>query len=1040
MATPSGCQRPPAAEPAAGATGYDLGGGRLVGRGSLGSERLASTGAGSSTTPPAGASHSASGSRPSHRGFDRRSADSSFLSPGSAAGWTPLTGPDIGRRQLDALEERLSEAIASLSRQHIADRQEADSLAEQAIGRLEARLSAMEQQQPRADRRVSELSGIVRGFGEEQQAQQRQAEQLQEKLRGFCASADQEEEEVRRRLQDLERDIQALQSSATADEGTQRRHAQRVRRLELQVEDHSRAMEHERRQALAALERVELLEARFVASAETASGQSKLSPFGPSSPACGECTPARGALVLDESPLVAESLLAVQDLEMAVNKELRIVHDRCNQFQDTIDDRILGQLRRVEQRVADHDRKVEQLLCDGQDCLSRVEEHEVRIGVARSKLDAQDHRVALLTDRLNSGLRSEKTDRSLANLVLAGSSEGLVPAEELRRLRDRVEGCERQLAAAPELRSPGASPAQAPVPASELAARLGECERSGEAARRDFAERLAELAQRAQAGFTDVRCRLEGITARLRQQEEKAGLSPSPALSEIHTRLGKLESRGYEHDSFAGGVTQSLALVQRGLSDVKSTIDHAVAERSEAVRKRTVGPAAARSEELRGVSDEVLARAERRSDEVERRVSTAEGLIARLTEGARTRDDAVGSAQQRLRELSLWVEPLQARVSDLEDRVCRSERTPPHAVTEQTSRLSRAETAVADLDRRLTALAPQPHGSDHATLERHLDQRLADLDRHLSSNHATLERRIDQELEDLRQSRRDQDQNMREQSRLLTELKDGRAQLDTLLPRLDRAESDIDSARRQHHYLPSEHADVVKRLERAERDSEQQQRTLRVHEEAMERSEATAQDLRSALGRQQSELDLLQDLRSACALQQSELDLLRLAVERQESGLQAAGLAPAHEGAAQPGGLRASPGADGGGGLPAQGAPVTRHHTENAEAGGGGPAQWNAEEAAGRGRGRAVRATTVAAVTTAAATMAAHEAAAAADAGGGAGAPGGGGPESSAGQPMSRGDGAGGPAATSTTSMRSRAAAGFVRRDGEASRTTKLNI
>lgn len=52
-------------------------------------------------------------------------------------------------------------------------------------------------------------------------------------------------------------------------------------------------------------------------------------------------------------------LAAVRDLEALLHQELRIVHERCALLQDVVDDRAFVPLRRVEQRLADHDLKAE---------------------------------------------------------------------------------------------------------------------------------------------------------------------------------------------------------------------------------------------------------------------------------------------------------------------------------------------------------------------------------------------------------------------------------------------------------------------------------------------------------------------------------------------------------------------------------------------------------------------------------------------------------------------------------------------------------
>jgi len=94
---------------------------------------------------------------------------------------------------------------------------------------------------------------------------------------------------------------------------------------------------------------------------------------------------------------IADSVTAaVQDLEAVMQAELKAIHRRCVSLQDLLDDRTLLPFMDFEQRLNEQDLKVKQLTSAGQDCSSRVEEHEFRLGVARTKLEVHDQKISRL--------------------------------------------------------------------------------------------------------------------------------------------------------------------------------------------------------------------------------------------------------------------------------------------------------------------------------------------------------------------------------------------------------------------------------------------------------------------------------------------------------------------------------------------------------------------------------------------------------------------------------------------------------------------
>lgn len=89
-------------------------------------------------------------------------------------------------------------------------------------------------------------------------------------------------------------------------------------------------------------------------------------------------------------------LAAVQELEVLLQAEVKGMHKRIAALQDTIDENALMPLKDFEQRLQEHDHKVQQLVNVCQDCSSRVEEHEFRLGVARTKLEVHDQKLSRL--------------------------------------------------------------------------------------------------------------------------------------------------------------------------------------------------------------------------------------------------------------------------------------------------------------------------------------------------------------------------------------------------------------------------------------------------------------------------------------------------------------------------------------------------------------------------------------------------------------------------------------------------------------------
>lgn len=91
-----------------------------------------------------------------------------------------------------------------------------------------------------------------------------------------------------------------------------------------------------------------------------------------------------------------ELVLAVQALESLLNQELKATRKICNNLQDTMHTEVLVPLTDIDQRLQEQDQVVKQLISIGQDGSSRVEEHEFRLGVLRTKLDVHDQKFSRL--------------------------------------------------------------------------------------------------------------------------------------------------------------------------------------------------------------------------------------------------------------------------------------------------------------------------------------------------------------------------------------------------------------------------------------------------------------------------------------------------------------------------------------------------------------------------------------------------------------------------------------------------------------------
>ncbi|CAE8687708.1 unnamed protein product, partial [Polarella glacialis] len=444
-----------------------------------------------------------------------------------------------------------------------------------------------------------------------------------------------------------------------------------------------------------------------------------------------------------EVPGRDEAFSAVKELDSVLHQELRVLHDRCDLVQETLDVRALSALRQLAQRMADQDSKVEQLFTDGQDCCARVEEHEVRLGVARSKTDAQEQRLALLGDRVERASRpSERSD-------------------ELGQLSARLDACEQRFSfastgdevASSALSLLGASSGTAteafPMPShrqiqDSLAAELERhCSKEVDELRAEFAVRASGLAHHAQVGFSDLRAHLGTVATqlgslhdRVQFNEEQSYAARSAAAlcepvvetgsqgKEVLLRLEALEAGSSEQASFASSMQRSMVLLQAFLAEVKQAVQVAI----EAKTSETAGSTALKGQPMPADQAEKDQTSRMLWCSLVRRMlaADAEDALVQLGEGTASKYDALAVAvERRLDELTLKVGSMPARMSVLEERTISAEALAQHVEdlsvelrrdmenlqatvaiggSAESSRLAAAETASADLERRVAAL------------------------------------------------------------------------------------------------------------------------------------------------------------------------------------------------------------------------------------------------------------------------------------------------------------------------------------------------
>lgn len=88
--------------------------------------------------------------------------------------------------------------------------------------------------------------------------------------------------------------------------------------------------------------------------------------------------------------------VAVQELEALLHVEIQALHQRFTSLLDTVDERAFLPIKDLEQRLQEQDNKVRSLVGVGQESSAKVEEHEFRLGVMKTKLEVHEQKLSRL--------------------------------------------------------------------------------------------------------------------------------------------------------------------------------------------------------------------------------------------------------------------------------------------------------------------------------------------------------------------------------------------------------------------------------------------------------------------------------------------------------------------------------------------------------------------------------------------------------------------------------------------------------------------
>eukprot|EP00929_Paragymnodinium_shiwhaense_P090801 TRINITY_DN50907_c0_g1_i1.p1 TRINITY_DN50907_c0_g1~~TRINITY_DN50907_c0_g1_i1.p1 ORF type:complete len:505 (+),score=161.44 TRINITY_DN50907_c0_g1_i1:198-1712(+) len=191
-----------------------------------------------------GSSSSRQGTPPNGRRAEPVSAPAGAMQQTSAANSALV----LMRRELGLVESRTAAQLGRLQDSSRAAQERLDRLQAAAVQRLEQKLATYEASQSKIDRRLSEMSGALRGMSDEMQAQIRRADSWDGRL---WEARHQLEEEMRVKCVELAEQTQQAASRCkvlvTSQEDSVKRLTQRVQRLESLVDGHIAESTVERR-------------------------------------------------------------------------------------------------------------------------------------------------------------------------------------------------------------------------------------------------------------------------------------------------------------------------------------------------------------------------------------------------------------------------------------------------------------------------------------------------------------------------------------------------------------------------------------------------------------------------------------------------------------------------------------------------------------------------------------------------------------------------------------------------------------------------
>lgn len=296
------------------------------------------------------------------------------------------------RRQMEALEDKLSGQIQRVQLQ-------SDRLRDAALSRVDSKMGAMEAIQPKLDRRLAELSGNYKGLSDEMQAQIRRLDQMDSRLWEW---RHQMEEEVRTKFSEIEQAYQKIASSLRVSTATNddlnKRHNQRILRLEGMSEDRQHQQEEATQAMLSLHGRLSELEDRHNQDV---------------------------ALYNEEAPISRE-----------VKPDLVDVPDRAS-------------VMHIETRLSDACGRIDHLIQDFHDVHGKIQAQEERLKSLQTRHETKDEHYRELKDRV------ERTDwdsrlKELQSDLHEMAQTKIEHSERLELLQRKFDGGEQALQQAHE--------------------------------------------------------------------------------------------------------------------------------------------------------------------------------------------------------------------------------------------------------------------------------------------------------------------------------------------------------------------------------------------------------------------------------------------------------------------------------------------------------------------------------------------------------------------------------------------------------------